>query len=173
MVESIKKSFQFYGVAVIQILIEPRRFFVELSTHTTLVKSLGFCLICTVFYATASLLTDSYSHSAQKGFVFFSAGVGVVLISAGFSYLILTLAGEEKLDFGQFFSVHGYSSGVVLLVYWMPVFIWVAEPWRWWLLYTGFRKTCRLSTKLSLMVLAATVSAQYASMYCLYQAILR
>lgn len=166
----ILKAFQFYGYAVIQILIEPRQFFSELSTRSTLAKSLGFCVICSLFYVAASLLTGAYPAPVKMGAIFFFNSVGMVFIGSGLSYTVMVMTHGKNCNFGRVFSVHAFSSGVVLLVSWMSFFMWFTEPWKWWLVYTGFKNTCSLSWKQALMILSISMVVQFFFMYSLYLA---
>ena len=170
MIEYIFKSCQFYGYALIQILIEPRQFFMELSDKTTLGKSLGFCVLCRVFFVSASLLTGGYSNPVRMGFVFFFNSAGMVFISSALSYMIMVMILGKKAGFKLLFGVHAFSAGVTLLVSWMPFFFWFTEPWKWWLVYTGYKNTCKFSWKPALLILAITMVVQFFFVYSLYLA---
>jgi len=64
---SILKTMQFYAYSLIQLLIEPGLFFRELAQKTdkkkTLKRAIGFMVICSLFFAGASLLTGVYAKS--------------------------------------------------------------------------------------------------------------
>lgn len=119
MVVRFIKAFQFYGYSVIQILIEPKQFFTELSNNTTVAKSLGFCVFCTIFYVIARLLTGSYQHPVQMGLIFFFNSVGMVFISAFLGYMIMVMTQGKKSSFKMFFGIQAFSSGVVMMVSWV------------------------------------------------------
>jgi len=170
MIEYFFKSCQFYGYALIQILIEPRHFFTELPGRTTLGKSLGFCVLCSVFFVSASLLTGGYANPVRMGFVFFFNSVGMVFISSALSYMIMVMILGKKAGFRLLFGVHAFSAGVTLLVSWMPFFFWFTEPWKWWLVYTGYKNTCKFSWKPALLILAITMVVQFFFVYSLYLA---
>ena len=76
---------------MIQILIEPRLFFTELAEKKTLGKSLGFCVLCSLFFVSASLLTGGYDSPVKMGFIFFFNSVGMVFLSSGLSYMIMVV----------------------------------------------------------------------------------
>ncbi len=170
MIEPILKSCQFYGYALIQILIEPRQFFTELSGKTTLGKSLGFCIICSLFFVSASLLTGGYPDPVKMGSIFFFNSLGMVFISSALSYMIMVMTLGKKAGFDRLFSVHAFSAGVTLLASWMSFFFWFAEPWKWWLVYTGFKKSCGFSNKSALTILVITMVVQFFFIYSLYLA---
>jgi Yip1-like protein len=161
MIGNVLKSCQFYGYAVIQILIEPRRFFTELPKNATMAKSLGFCVICSLFYTAASLLTGTYPSPIKMGGVFFINNVAMVFLPAGLSYMILVMIRKKKSRFPLLFSVCAFSSGITLLVSWMSMFLWFTEPWKWWLIYTGFKNTCGIPWKASLVILVLTMIIEF------------
>lgn len=167
---NILKSCQFYGYAVIQILIEPRRFFAELSDNATLLKSLGFCVICSLFYVTASMLTGTYTSPIKMGGVFFLNSVGMVFIPAGLSYIIIVMTQKKKSKFSLLFSVCAFSSGITLLLSWMSMFLWFTEPWKWWLIYTGLKNSCKIPWKSALVILMLTMIIEFFFLYSLYLA---
>jgi len=173
MAGQIFKSCKFYGYAVIQILIEPRRFFTELPDNTKLLNSLGFCVICSLFFALAGLLTGSYPHPIKMGMIFFFSSIFMVFISTGLSYMIMVMTIGKQSSFEQLFNVYAFSSGMVLLVSWMSFFLWFTEPWKWWLVYTGFKNTCQFSWKPAFLILLVTIVGQFFLLYSLYLAFLK
>lgn len=160
MIGHVLKSFQFYGYAVIQLLIEPRLFFTELSRQATWMKSLGFCIICSIFYVAAGLLAGSYPNPVAMGGIFLLNSMGIMLISAGLSYLVMVKTLGRICAFEMILSVHSFSTGVLLLASWMPFFLWFTEPWKWWLVYTGYKNTCGFQTKPAFLILLATMGFQ-------------
>lgn len=170
MIKKLITTCQFYGYAVIQILIEPRQFFTELPKNATLAKSFGFCVICSLFYVTASLLTGTYTHPVKMGGIFFLTSLGMVFIPAGLSYMIMVITLGKKSDFPRLFSVCAFSSGITLLVSWMTLFVWFTEPWKWWLIYTGLKNTCSIPWKPALLILVLTMIIQFFFLYSLYLA---
>lgn len=164
----ILKSFQFYGYAVIQIMIEPRQFFAELSNNAKLVKSLGFCLICSIFYIAASLLTSTYPNSFMMGGISFFNSVGMVFVSSALSYMIMVLILGKRAGFEIIFSVYAFSSGVTLLLSWMSFFFWITEPWKWWLIYTGFKNSCGMSWKSAAFIILFPIVIQLFLLHSLY-----
>ena len=170
MIGNVLNACQFYGYAVIQILIEPRRFFTELPKNATMAKSLGFCVICSLFYVTASLLTGTYPSPVRMGGIFFLNGVSMVFIPAGLSYLIMVMTQKKQSSFPLLFSVCAFSSGIPLLVSWMSMFLWFTEPWKWWLIYTGLKNSCKIPWKPALLILVLTMIIQFFFLYSLYLA---
>nr|NJM02353.1 hypothetical protein [Desulfobacula sp.] len=148
----ILRSFQFYGYALIQILIEPKRFFTELPDNTSMMKSLGFFILCAVFYTGASLLISRYAHPVETAAIFFLGSLGMTFISACVSYGIMTLTVGRRTGFEIIFSIHAFSSGMMLLLSWVSFFFWLTEVWKCWLIYTGFKNAGRLSWKPAILI---------------------
>ncbi|WP_080804392.1 YIP1 family protein [Desulfamplus magnetovallimortis] len=170
MVGELIKSCQFYGYAVIQILIEPRQFFSELPGNTTILKSLGFCVICSIFHVASSLLTGEYKNPVSMGSVLFVNSIGMVAVSSILSYITVVMILKKKVHFERFFSINAFASGVVLLFSWVSVFMWFTEPWKWWLVYTGLKNSCGFAWKSALTVLILTMVVQFFFIYSLYLA---
>lgn len=164
------KSCQFYGYALIQLLIEPRQFFSELPDRATLGKAFGFCVLCSLVFVSASLLTGGYSNPVKMGGIFFFNSVGMVFISSGLSYMIMVMTLGKRAGFNILFSIHAFSAGVTLIVSWMSFFFWFTEPWKWWLVYTGYKNTCNFSRKSALVILVITMVVQFFFVYSLYLA---
>ncbi len=167
MVGGVLKSFQFYGVAVIQLLIEPKRFFIELSQNTTVVKSLGFCMVCSFFFVAASLFTGVYINTVKMGFIFFLKSAGIVVFSIYLGNMIIRIFFKMKCGFELFFSVYVFSSSLVFLVSWISFSLWFTEPWKWWLVYTGLKNTCNCSRRSAFLVLLVMVVVYSFLMYSL------
>ena len=167
MVGDVLKSFQFYGFAVIQLLIEPKRFFIELSNNTTVVKSLGFCMVCSIFYVAASLLTCGYLNTVKMGFIFFLNSAGMIFLSVYLSNMVDRIFIKTKCDFELFFSVYVFSSSIVLLVSWVSFSLWITEPWKWWLVYTGLKNTCSFSRRSAFFILLVMIVIYFFLMYSL------
>ncbi len=166
---SILKSWQFYGCAVIRILIEPRRFFSELSEKSG-IKALLFCIGCSGIYVSASLLSGNYPHALSTVGILFVNCLGMVCISAGLSHMIMVMTLGKQVGIEDLFSVYAFASGVTLLFSWVSCFIWFTEPWKWWLIYTGFRERCRFSWGRALFILGVTLVVQFFLIYSLYLA---
>ncbi len=173
MIRKILETFQFYGYALIQILIEPKRFFTELPENASIIKSLGFCVLCSIFYTGASLLIGSDIDAVAMGSVFFFGSVGMTFVSACVSYTVMSLTIGRKTGFEMIFSVHAFSSGIILLVSWVSFFFWVTEPWKWWLVYTGFRNAGRLSWKPAVVILLMTLAVNTGMAFYLFPVFFR
>ncbi len=69
--------------------------------------------------------------------IFFINAIGMPLVAAGLGYMVMTLMMGRQVGFARFFSVYALSSGVTLLVSWVPFFLVFSEPWKWYLIASG------------------------------------
>jgi hypothetical protein len=166
MLESALKSWQFYSYSLIQLLIEPGLFFRELAEKTTLRRTLGFMVICCGFFTGASLLTGAYSRPVWiMAIIFFVNASGTILISSCLGYITMVMILGKRISFSIIFSIYAFSSGVTLFISWLPFFLWFTEPWKWWLIYIGFKNTCGLTWKQALLVLLVSMTIQFFLIY--------
>lgn len=166
MLESSLKAWQFYSYSLIQLLIEPGQFFKDLPDKATLRKTLGFMVICCAFFTIASLLTGAYSRPAWvMGIIFFANASGMILISSVLGYVSMAMILGKRTSFFIIFSLYAFSSGVTLFISWLPFFLWFSEPWKWWLIYTGFKNTCMLTWKQVLLILLVSMTIQFFLIY--------
>lgn len=152
------KTFQYYGYGLIQILIEPKRFFTELPENASMVKSSGFLILCGLFYTGARILTGNHGDPVRTWALLFFSSVGMAFVSTCVSYMIMMISIGRKTGFVIIFSVHAFSASIILLISWVSFFFWVAEIWKWWLVYTGFRNAGRLSGASAGLILFMTMA---------------
>ncbi|CCK80092.1 YIP1 family protein [Desulfobacula toluolica] len=170
MLESSLKAWQFYSYSLIQLLIEPGQFFKELPEKATLRKTLGFMVISCVFFTIASLLTGAYSKPVWiMAVIFFANASGMILISSVLGYISMAMILGKRTSFFIIFSLYVFSSGVTLFISWLPFLLWFSEPWKWWLIYTGFKNTCMLTWKQVLFILLVSMTIQF---FLIYSAIM-
>lgn len=166
MFESILKSWQFYSYSLIQLLIEPGHFFRELPEKTTLRRALGFMVICCGFFAFASLLTGAYSKSVHvMAIIFFVNASGMIVISSCLGYMAMVMILGKRTSFTILFSLYVFSSGVTLFLSWLPFLLYFTEPWKWWLIYTGFKTACQFTWKQALLILVVSMTIQFFLLY--------
>ena len=166
MLGSTLKSWQFYSYSLIQLLIEPGQFFRELAENTTLKRTLGFMVICCGFFSIASLLTGAYSRPVWiMAIIFFVNAAGMIVISSFLGYTAMALIFGKRPSFSIVFSLYAFSSGVTLFISWLPFFLWFSEPWKWWLIYTGFKNTCGFTWKQAVIILLVSMTVQFFLIY--------
>jgi len=134
-------SVSFYFQALAKVLGEPGAFFSELQA-TGFKQPVGFLLVSSAFFTGASLLTRPYPGQILSGGILFINAIGMTFIAAGLGYILMTLFFGKKVTFSRLFAVYAYASGVTLLASWIPLFVWLTEPWKWVLIGMGLTKSC-------------------------------
>lgn len=150
----------FYFRTLSRMLEEPRRFFSELSPEIGVFRPLMFLTVSSVLFTSGSLLGTGDSVSAFEGILFANA-VGMVFIASGIGYMILVMMVGRRTTYGRVFAIYAFSAGVTLLASWIPFFLWITEPWKWWLIGIGLTRNLGLSRKQALIVIGLSIGVLY------------
>jgi len=158
-----KFNLRFYFYTLTKILGQPRKFFSELPQDFGLKKPLGFLLVSSLFFSSASMVSSMPDNPVLMGSVFLVNAMGMTFICAGFGYMVMTMFMGRRVAFARFFSVYALSAGVTLLASWVPFFLWLTEPWKWWLIGTGMVKGCgfKLYQAVLIIVLSGSIVALF------------
>lgn len=110
------------------------------------------------------MISNDFVKPVMSGGIFFLNAMGTPAISAAIGYMAMIMILGKRVTFSRFFAVYAFSSGVTLLASWAPYFIFITEPWRWWLIGAGMtrgfgfkRRHALLIIMISIFVLALTV----------------
>ena len=126
----------------------------SLSGHDVKTPAL-FLLISTVFYSSASL-------TVLKGNIILSAGILALnafimpVINAAVSLIFIRMLTTDNSGFIRIFSIHAYAAGTVLLAAWIPMILWITEPWKWILIIAGFVRGCGMTYLQAIIVSVIT-----------------
>ena len=138
-----KKSFSYFQI-ITGMLSRPGNFLsTGLSDHDIKTPVL-FLLISTIFFSFASL-------TVVKGNIVLSAGILILnaitmpVITATVSLIFIRLFIPGSVSFIRIFSIHAFAGGTVLLVAWIPMILWITEPWKWILIIIGYAKGCGMT----------------------------
>lgn len=71
--------------------------------------------------------------------------------------MVMTMTMGKRVSFPRLFSVYAYATGVTLLASWIPLFIWLTEPWKWMLIIFGMVKGCGLKWMQAILVVAVSI----------------
>jgi len=170
--QAAKFTLGFYFYSLTRILGQPRRFFSELPKNMGLKQPLGFLIISSLFFAGAGLINTMPPNPVIWGGVFFVNAVGMTFISAGLGYIVMVMVMGKHVQFTQFFMVYAFSSGVTLLASWMPFFIWLTEPWKWWLIGTGMIYNLDVKRSHVLLIIGVSVVMMVLFFYSLMHLVL-
>ncbi|MBW2096672.1 MAG: YIP1 family protein [Deltaproteobacteria bacterium] len=149
-------TFTFYFQALTRMLSSPSRFFGELPGETGLRQPLGFLIISGLFFAGASLTTISENQILMGGILLVNS-VAMPFVTAGISFMVITMSMGKRMTFARLFSVYAYATGVTLLASWIPLFVWLTEPWKWMLIVIGLVKGCGFRWMQAILVVAVSI----------------
>jgi len=149
-------TFGYYFQALTKMLSSPTRFFGELPGETGFRQPLGFLIISSLFFAGASLTTISENQILVGGILLVNA-VAMPFVTAGISFMVMTMAMGKRVSFPRLFSVYAYATGVTLLASWIPLFVWLTEPWKWILIIIGMVKGCGFRWMQAILVVAVSI----------------
>ena len=153
-----KFSFRFYFHVLSKMLGEPRSFFSELPVDIGFIKPLGFLIVSSIFFTGASVVSSMPSNPISLGSIFFINAVGMVLIASCLGYMVMVMFLGRAVTFKKFFSIYAFSSGITLLAAWIPFFIWITEPWKWWLIGTGMARACGFRSWQIIMIIGLSLA---------------
>ena len=151
-------SIGFYFKTLTRILGQPRKFFDTLPPEPGFIKPVGFLVFSSLFFTGASLMVNAFTQPALMGAILFVNAVGMVLIASVLGYLVVVLSMGRGQIFSRFFSIYAFAAGVTLLASWVPNFIWLTEPWKWWLIAVGLVHSCGFNWKQAMLVTMVSFS---------------
>ena len=157
MPETEKFTFRFYFSTLNKVLEQPRNFFSKLPQESGFKKPFGFLFVSSIFFTVAGIVSGMCPNPFVTGLIFFINAMGMVFISAGIGYMAMTMIMGRNVTFARFFSIYAFSSGVTLLASWIPLFVWLTEPWKWWLIGTGLTKACGFNWKQACLVIGVSI----------------
>ena len=148
-----------YFKTLTRMLYEPRLFYSEMPRDGSWKKAFSFLMISSLFYTGASIGSMTPSVVVM-GIIHFINAVGMTLFAAIIGFIVITMPFGKPAPFGTFFSIYAYAAGVTLLSSWMPFFLILTEPWKWWLTYLGLKNVCHLKTLKCVLVIVVSIVLQ-------------
>lgn len=92
------------------------------------------------------------------GGIFFVNALFMPFIATAVTCLVTILTPGKGVPFRRFFAVYAFAGGVTLLVSWIPLFVWLTEPWKWVLIALGMVRACGLGWRRALTVISLTIA---------------
>ncbi len=149
-------TFLFYFQALTRILSSPGRFFTELAEFPSIRPALGCLLVSSLFFACAGL-TQPHERPLIMAVILLVNAVFMCFMSAGLGYGVMVMTMGKRVTFSKFFSVYAFAAGITLLAAWIPLFVWITEPWKWLLIAVGLIKGCGLRWFQAIMVMGISI----------------
>jgi len=137
---------------------EPGQFFSDISNAMSFTQALGCLVISCLFFTGASLTQIHETNILIAGILFLNA-VAMPVIAACVTFVVINISFFKSVTFVRLLSVYSYAASVTLLLSWIPLFIWLTEPWKWVLVYKGLTRGCGLKRVKTIFVIVITVSA--------------
>ena len=139
------------------LLGHPRRFFGDLPEALDLRQSAGFLGLSAILHATLALIFARPANTLTVGGTLLLNAVGMVGLLSVLGYLLSSVSGRPRVRFGRLFQIYALSSGVVLLVSWLPAALVYTEIWKWWLIGTGMTTGLGFRWYRALAIIGASV----------------
>ena len=145
-----------YFRTLTQVLGSPGQFFEAMPEGIGLKQPFLFLLMSSLFFTGASLTCVPDRHMLMGG-ILFSNSVLMPFITSGVTFLVMTMIMGRRVSFSRFFAVYAFSGGVTMLASWIPLFVWITEPWRWGLILMGLVKGCGLKWMQAMGILSVSI----------------
>ena len=146
----------FYFQTLTRILGAPRQFFSESPEDVGFEKPFGFLLISSLFFTGASL-TCIHERLILMACIFFVNSIVMPFFAAGIGFTVMTMTIGKRVKFARLFAVYAFATGVTLLASWIPLFVWLTEPWKWLLIGLGMVKACGLRWMQAFLIIGISV----------------
>ncbi len=156
MTDAKKFSIKYYFHVLSRMIGDPKTFFSELSPDTGMKSPLIFLTISALIFTLSSLMNDPPNPALAAGILLLNA-MGMVFVASGLGYMVIMITLGKRIAFHRVFAIYAFSSGVTLLASWMPYFLIITEPWKWWLICTGMTRHLSMSWKQTLSVVLLSV----------------
>lgn len=152
-------SLGFYFTALTGMLKEPRIFFGKLNQDMGMGigQSLGFLTVSSLFFSTVGLINNMPPNPLIVAGILFTNAIGMTCIAAGLGYMVMVMIMGKQVSFTRLFAIYALANGVTLLASWMPFFICLTEPWKWWLIGTGMTRGCGFKWTQATIVIALSI----------------
>lgn len=139
-----------------RMLVSPGQFFGHDIQGIHLGRAMGLLILSSLFFTLAGLNLLQHSSLVMSVIHFLNALI-MPSISAVIGYVLIKKGLRQPVGFSKVFTVYALASGLTLLMSWIPLFLFITEPWKWFLIGLGMVKRCGLSWRQALFVITVTV----------------
>ena len=108
-------------------------------------------------FLTGAGLTQVHERPLLMAGILLVNAIGMPFVTAGVSFMAMTMFIEKRVPFQRIFAVYAFSSGVTMLASWIPLFTWITEPWKWVLVSIGMASGCGLNWKQTILVIGLSI----------------
>ena len=156
MTETARFTVGFYFQALTRMLGAPGEFFGQFPEKMDFQKPFCFLILSSLFFTGMSLTCFHESHVAMAAILLVNA-VAMTFIAAGTGFFVMAMTIGKRVAFSKFFAVYAFSAGVTMLASWIPLFVWVTEPWKWLLIAVGMVKGCGLRWGQTIFIIGVSI----------------
>ena len=160
MSENNDLTLAFYFKTLRRIFEKPNSFFTKLPKYISLKQPLFFLAVSGLLFSVFSVISRMpIKQPLVWGGIFFLNALGMTFIAAGTGYMIMIMimGRQDNVGFIRFFSIYAFSTGLTLLAAWAPFFIYLTEPWKWWLIGNGMIKNLDFQLKHVILIIGISI----------------
>jgi hypothetical protein len=147
------------------LMVRPGIFYSQSFERISTTQAAGILVLSSLFFAASGTLIDPAGASMRLAMILFVNAVGMVLIGAVIGYLAMAVSGVRRCPFSRMWNIFSLSSGVVLLIAWVPCAFIFTEPWKWCLIGTGLVKGLGMTKARAVIIVLFTFGAMVMVIY--------
>jgi len=136
-------SLSFYFETLRRMVLAPGDFLEAMPESTGLTQPLGFLLLSSLVHAVLSLALLP-ARPLLTAVILFLNAVLMPVIAAVIGHALMA-AMRKRSPLSRVLAVYAYAAGTTHILSWIPLAVWLMEPWKWLLIGIGMVKGCGLS----------------------------
>jgi hypothetical protein len=144
-----------YFQTISNLMSRPGDFFGGTRSES-MIYSIKYLFVSILIFIMASMTLIRENHLSAAGILLINA-VFMPFIMSIVSLLIIKMIGKKHVPFTNIFSVNAFASGTTILVSWIPLFLWISEPWKWTLIVIGYVRACGLNYRQAIVTMIITI----------------
>jgi MFS-type transporter involved in bile tolerance (Atg22 family) len=138
-----------------RMVLAPADFLGGIPESTGVRKPLGFLLLASLVHAVLSLALLPPRPLLTAVILFLNA-VLMPLIAAVIGYALMAAMGK-KSPLSKVLAVYFYAAGTTHILSWIPLAVWLMEPWKWVLIGIGMVRGCGLRRLQAAVVIIVSI----------------
>lgn len=144
-----------YFQTISRLMSRPGGFFDGIRGES-MIYSVKYLFVSILIFIMASMTLIQKNHLSAAGILLINA-VLMPFITSTVSLLIIKVIGKKHIPFTNIFSVNAFASGTTILISWIPLFLWISEPWKWTLIVIGYVRACGLDYRRAIATMIITI----------------
>ena len=137
----------------------PRDFFADVATGGPKTwKAITFLVSTALLYSGAAILVHRPPQSLAVFGILVVNAIGMCFFAVLVGYTIMIMGFGRKMTFSNMVRIYAFSSGMTLLLSWIPFSLLFTEIWKWWLIFAGLTIGGGLEKKEAAVILVLSVA---------------